>query len=543
MKRPGKASETKHGVNGHALSIKPPMSKSLDGKRSTAGRHREPARRSPGSRRARATARLKRSLADRTEELDRANRDRRVETTRRRSTEAALRESEEYYRWMVESTGDYAIIFLDPRGRVATWNMGAQRNYGYAQEEILGRYFSCFYSEEDVQAGKPERLLRAARRGRRVEEEGWRVRKDGSRFWASVVMTALHDKGGRLRGYCKVARDITERRQAQEALRRSQQTLSDFFEQSPLGLFWIAPDGRIWSANRAALALLGCRRDVECLGRSIVGYFVDPVAAADILEQLARGEVVQHQPARLQLKQGTLRHVLVDANGFWEGGRMAHSRWFVRDVTRRVELEREILVAAEHERQRLGQDLHDDLCQQLTGIEFLGQALAGQLQARGVPEARQVQEFVRMIREAITHARDLARGLSPMTDGAAGLRDALEQLAKRMRTLFQVDCRFHCRTPVVSADNEVSIHLYRIAQEAVTNAVRHGKARRIDLSLGRRNGKLRLAVKDSGIGMSGKLREGMGLRAMKYRVGLMGGDFSVRRNPHGGTEVLCEVQD
>jgi PAS domain S-box-containing protein len=134
----------------------------------------------------------------------------------RREAEQQLRESEEMFRLLVASVKDYAIFLLDPEGRIRTWNAGAQRIKGYTPEEIIGRHFSDFYPREDVEGGKPERELEIARREGSVEDEGWRIRKDGTRFWANVVITAVRDERGQLRGYAKVTRDMTERRRAEE---------------------------------------------------------------------------------------------------------------------------------------------------------------------------------------------------------------------------------------------------------------------------------------------------------------------------------------
>jgi len=139
--------------------------------------------------------------------------------TKRREADERLRQSEEMFRLLVANVQDYAIFMLDPEGYIASWNAGAHRIKGYTAEEIIGKHFSIFYPEEDIRSGKPPRELEIAKEYGVYEEEGWRLRKDGSRFWANVVITAVHDEAGRLRGFAKVTRDITERKQAEETQR------------------------------------------------------------------------------------------------------------------------------------------------------------------------------------------------------------------------------------------------------------------------------------------------------------------------------------
>jgi PAS domain S-box-containing protein len=140
---------------------------------------------------------------------------------------APERDSDEYFRLLVESVVDYGIFMLDTEGRVANWNSGAQRIKGYSSEEIIGRHFSVFYPQEAIDHGWPDHELRVARREGRFEDEGWRLRKDGSRFWANVVITAVHDRAGVLRGFAKVTRDLTATRRVQE-LEAAERRINEF---------------------------------------------------------------------------------------------------------------------------------------------------------------------------------------------------------------------------------------------------------------------------------------------------------------------------
>ena len=143
------------------------------------------------------------------------------------SANALLRESEERVRLLVEGVEDYAIFGLDAAGYVTTWNSGAERTKGYRAVEILGKHFSCFYTPEDILKGKPAELLYLAASDGRIREEGWRVRRDGSRFIADVLITAIRDKTGALKGFTKITRDITERKEMDERLQKSQDQLTE----------------------------------------------------------------------------------------------------------------------------------------------------------------------------------------------------------------------------------------------------------------------------------------------------------------------------
>jgi PAS domain S-box-containing protein len=158
-------------------------------------------------------------VEQRTRELAVANQTLQDDMAERRRMETLVAESEHRFRSMIEAVQDYAILLLDTDGRVASWNQGAERIKGYTADEIVGRSFMCFYTPEELAAGRPHRALELAARDGRYEDEGWRVRKDGSRFWANVIITALRDESGRLRGFAKVTRNLTRSKETEEALR------------------------------------------------------------------------------------------------------------------------------------------------------------------------------------------------------------------------------------------------------------------------------------------------------------------------------------
>jgi PAS domain S-box-containing protein len=335
---------------------------------------------------------------------------------------------------------------------------------------------------------------------------------------------------------------IAEGRLAEQQLRKSEQELADFFTESPLGLLLVDPCGRILRVNRAELRLLDFAEHEVC-GKTVEEFLVEPEIAADTLTRLASKETVHNQRARIRQKSGSIRQVRIDANGLWEKEQLLHSRWFMRDITRQAELEREILTISDREQRRLGHDLHDDLCQQLAGLQFLSESLARDLASSSAKGAARAKEIAQGVQQAMNQTRDLARGLSPVSLEADGLMEGLRQLAERTCKIFRLDCRFRCETPILVPDHSVAIHLYRIAQEAVGNAVKHAKAERIEITLTKQGKNVRLAVTDDGQGIPARRAEpkGMGLRIMHYRNSVIGGSLAIRRAARGGTSVVCTV--
>jgi len=215
----------------------------------------------------------------------------------------------------------------------------------------------------------------------------------------------------------------------------------------------------------------------------------------------------------------------------------------VRDLTERKRLEKEILEISEREQRRIGQDLHDGLGQHLAAIELMSRVLEKKLEHKSKTDAIRAAEIAAQVREAMKQTRLLARGLSPVVLESRGLMAALQELSSSTEQLFRVKCRFRCDTPVLVEDHTVATHLHRIAQEAVSNAVKHSRARRIDIELSGRSDKLVLAVRDNGVGFSKAAEgKGMGLQTMNYRATTIGGALLIQKQAGRGTIVLCTIQ-
>ena len=236
-----------------------------------------------------------------------------------------------------------------------------------------------------------------------------------------------------------------------------------------------------------------------------------------------------------------MKEVLVDASGFWERGKVAHLRWFVRDITRRKRLEREVLAISEREREGFSRELHDSLGQQLSGISYLTNVLRERLREAGSPEVPGAERISMLLKQAIEQTRAVARGLAPVRAEPEGLSEALKDLAMQTSQIFGLKCRFRPQGVVLLGDNEAANHLHRIAQEAVHNAFKHGQAKLVTIRLARDRTHLRLRIVDDGkgIGTLSPHRGGLGLRIMQYRAGLLQGVLSVLRRRGGGTEVSC----
>lgn len=215
------------------------------------------------------------------------------------------------------------------------------------------------------------------------------------------------------------------------------------------------------------------------------------------------------------------------------------------EIAARENLESELLRIIEREQRRFGQDIHDSLCQHLTATALAGQALTERLDHRDNPEAQRAARVVELVELGIELARDLAKGLNPIEMRAYGLMQGLEQFAVATSQLFGVVCRFECSYPVPFADGDTATHVYRIAQEAVSNAIKHGKARNIVIRLETSENEKILNVIDDGTGfrLPRGNTSGMGLRIMNYRARVTGGHLEVIQEPGSGTRIVCHVPD
>jgi len=211
------------------------------------------------------------------------------------------------------------------------------------------------------------------------------------------------------------------------------------------------------------------------------------------------------------------------------------------EMQERMRLEEEILGISEREQRRIGHDLHDSLCQHLTGTALAGQVLSERLAAKALPEAKAIDHIVEMVEGAIDLTRTLARGLHPFELEGEGFTDALRELASTITEGFKTPCTFECDRPVEIRERGVATHLYRIAQEAISNALKHSNARNIVLRLEAGTEGLTLTISDDGVGLPPKIPGGMGLRTMAYRASVIGATFRVERQVPCGTRVTCQL--
>ncbi len=314
--------------------------------------------------------------------------------------------------------------------------------------------------------------------------------------------------------------------------------LDGFFEHASIGLRWVDLAGNILHANKAELEMLGYTHE-EYVGHHISEFHAVKGECEEIMTRLERKERLCNFELALRCKDGSVRHVLTDATVL--DGSVGKALFFDRDITDRKGAVKGILELREQEQQRIGQDLHDGLCQQLIGIKFKLALLEKKLHEKKLAEATDATNIARVLDQAVEDTYRLVRGLQPVKLEAEGLMYALHELAASTSSLYNVSCVFRFRRPVLIHENAMAIHIYRIVQEAVSNAIKHGKATRLFIHLVPELERIVVSVKDNGIGFVRKHpgHPGMGLKIMHARARTMNGELRISARAHGGLRVTC----
>jgi PAS domain S-box-containing protein len=338
-----------------------------------------------------------------------------------------------------------------------------------------------------------------------------------------------------------------ERKRAEEALRREHALTSAILDTSAALVVVLDRRGRIVRFNRACEQTTGWSA-AEVKGRPFWNLFLVPDeldSVKAVFDSLNSGRSPQRHENYWRTRQGERRLIAWSNSALVEeDGTVEYVISIGIDITERRRLEQEILHISELEQRRIGQDLHDGLCQHLAATELMSEILAQKLLKQSKANATRASEITRHVRDAIGQTRLLARGLSPVVLESEGLMSALQELAANTEKMFRIACEFTCAAPVLIHDHTVATHLYRIAQEAVSNAIRHGKARRVRISLEPAEDRIVLTIRDDGAGLGKDLAKakGMGLRIMQYRAGMIGGSLTVQDELAGGASVSCSIQ-
>ncbi len=467
---------------------------------------------------------------------------------------------------VVESSDD-AIITLDLEGVIQTWNAGAQRIFQYSAEEAVGKSVSLLRPPEAVDDEAVFR--RYIRRGKRIDHyETHRQRKDGRIIDLSISISPLKDAAGHLTGFSKISRDITQRNVDRRMFDR-------LLEAAPDGFVILDALGRMWLANARTERLFGIPRKAM-IGKAFEMMLApgerdrfgnlrqDFLARPDHSERFRGMELAGLRkdggefPMEISLSQvetpdgvviiiditditerKTAEQTIRTLNAELEQRVQQRTAELMEQIVARRQLEEEILHISEREQRRIGQDLHDDLGQQLAGAWMMADVLQRTLEAERSPQSAAAQKMGELLQKALAQTRGLARGLHPVAPEQGGFARALQNLAAQSSELFGVKCRFESRETAPIEDETAMMHLYRIAQEAVSNAVKHGRANSIRI----RVTKTALTITDDGSGLPALAKsEGMGLRIMRYRAEMVGSTLKVKNGRTKGVVVTCQFQ-
>jgi PAS domain S-box-containing protein len=371
------------------------------------------------------------------------------------------------------------------------------------------------------------------------------IARDGRVLWFHCQAAMIRREDGSPWFIHGVGVEITDLKRAEHALQDERNLVSTILDTVGALVAVLDPQGRILRFNRACERASGRTFDAVRLL-----HFPDLFDVAEessrfrtTFQQWCSGTAAGTQEGSWPTGTGERRIIAWSGTALRaEDGRVEYVIASGNDVTERKRLERALLEISGREQRRIGQDLHDGLGQHLTGTAFMSKALQQRLEDHGVPEAIEARKIVGLVNEAIEKTRELARGLVPVMSGEDGLMVSLQRFAGEIEDLFNVSCRFVCDTPVLMDDLAAATHLFHIAQEAVSNAIKHGRSRRLVIELSARDGIGRLAIEDDGSGteMVGPGQRGMGLHIMRYRANMIGGSLQLRtEGPNLGTTVDC----
>ena len=431
---------------------------------------------------------------------------------------------------------EQVLVSTDAEARVRVWSRGAERLFGYAADEIVGQPMDLLVPE-DRRAERAEQIVAPVFAGETVRLKTVRLHRDGTRLDVHCVLFPLWDAGGeRVVGVSSVSYHDAD-------LSARDVPLRSLVEALPAPAVY--REGDALYVNDAAAALTGyARAEVQTLGAWFEALFGDDAPTERALYEADR-RTAWAEPRTVLVARRDGRQRFVEVVGYLSPRAEV---WLLRDVTERRALERELLAVSEREQRRIGRDLHDGLGAHLTGVAMLCRTLARRLE-KGQPVApEEVGEVADLVQEGIATARSLARGLNPVAIESAGLAGALQELANGVELRTGVRCRLIVDQPAPETSVETATHLYRLAQEATANALRHSGTDEVVLALVRTDAGVALQILDRGCGLSlgaGGVSpgagDGLGLHAMRYRAGFVGATLAVEARAGGGTVVSCTL--
>jgi PAS domain S-box-containing protein len=367
--------------------------------------------------------------------------------------------------------------------------------------------------------------------------------RDGRVLWFHCEAKMIRTEDGQPWFIHGVGVDITELKEAGNELQQERNVLSAILDTVAALVVVLDPRGRIVRFNRACEQTTGYSF-AEVRGRFIWELFLVPEEIEGfkaLLERSRLGKASGEYESYWLMRDGEPRLISWSTTVLSRGQGMTHTIATGIDVTERKRLERSILEVSAREQRRIGQDLHDGLGQHLTGIAFLSKVLEEKLSEKSVSESADAAKIVLLVNDAIRKTKELARGLLPVVSDAQGLMAALKRCAEETEDVFRANCRFVCNTPVLVDDVNIATHLYHITREAVSNAMKHGRASELEITLSAHGDQGVLAIRDNGVGLPEVQKgTGMGLNIMSYRARMVGGSLEVRRNADGGVTVSCD---